>query len=112
MSRKLVILLMLGFSIFSFSIAVGENKGAERIVLKGGKLGDVAISHHLHQNAIGDCNICHTLFPQVAGSIEKLKAEGKLKKREAMDRCVECHKQVATTGGKALPIKCGECHKR
>ena len=45
------------------------------MVLQGGKLGSVPFSHHLHQNAIRDCNICHTLFPQIAGSIEKLKAE-------------------------------------
>jgi cytochrome c-type protein NrfB len=112
MKRKLIIFLMLGFSIFSFATAVGQNKGAERIVLKGGKLGDVPISHHLHQNAIRDCNICHTLFPQVAGSIEKLKAEGKVKKKEAMDQCVACHKKEATAGGKALPTKCSECHKK
>jgi cytochrome c-type protein NrfB len=112
MKAKLIIFLMLGFSIFSFATVVGQNKGAERIVIKGGKLGDVPISHHLHQNAIRDCNICHTLFPQVAGSIEKLKAEGKVKKKEAMDQCVACHKKQATTGGKALPTKCSECHKK
>jgi len=42
----------------------------------------------------------HTLFPQVAGSIEKLKAEGKVKKKEAMDQCVACHKKGATTGSR------------
>ena len=112
MKRKLIIFLMPGFFIFLFMTALGQNKGAANMVLQGGKLGIVPFSHHLHQNAINDCNTCHTLFPQVAGSIEKLKAEGKVKKKEAMDQCVECHKKGTTTGGKALPTKCSECHKK
>lgn len=112
MNRKLIIFLILGFFIFLFTTAGGQNKGAATMVLQGGKLGSVPFSHHLHQNAIRDCTICHTLFLQVAGSIEKLKAEGKLKKREAMDQCVECHKKEATAGGKDLPTKCSECHKK
>jgi hypothetical protein len=112
MKRKLIILLIPGFFIFLCTIAVGQNKGAENILLQGGKLGSVPFSHHLHQKLLGDCNICHKAFPQTAGSIEKLKVEGKLKKKEAMDQCVECHKKEATTGGKALPTKCSECHKK
>jgi c(7)-type cytochrome triheme protein len=112
MNRKLIIFLMPGLFFFLFTTAAGQNKGAANIALQGGKLGSVPFSHHLHQNAIRDCNICHTFFPQVAGSIEKLKAEGKLKKREAMDQCVECHKKETATGSKALPTKCSECHKK
>jgi cytochrome c-type protein NrfB len=112
MKRKLIIFLMPGFFLFLFTTAVSQNKGAENILLQGGKLGSVPFSHHLHQKLLGDCNICHTLFPQVAGSIEKLKAEEKVKKKEAMDQCVECHKKGATTGSKAAPTKCSECHKR
>ena len=69
-------------------------------------------SHHLHQKLLGDCNTCHTWFPQVAGSIEKLKDGGKLKKKEAVGKCVECHKKDAAYGGKAIPIKYNECHKK
>jgi len=112
MKRKLIILLLSGFFIFLFTTAVSQNKGAENILLEGGKLGSVPFSHHIHQKLISDCNICHKAFPQTAGSIEKLKTEGKLKKKEAMDQCVECHKKDATTGAKALPIKCSECHKK
>jgi c(7)-type cytochrome triheme protein len=112
MNRKMIILLLPGFLFFLVAIAVGQNKGPANLVLQGGKLGSVPFSHHLHQNIIGDCNICHTLFPQAAESIEKLKAEGKLKKREVMDRCVECHKKEAATGSKAAPIKCSACHKK
>jgi hypothetical protein len=112
MKRKLIIFLILGFFLLLSTTAVSQNKGAANMVLQGGKLGSVPFSHHLHQNAIRDCNTCHTLFPQAAGSIEKLKAEGKVKKKEAMDQCVECHKKEATTGGKTLPTKCSECHKK
>ena len=111
MKRKGIILILV-FFIFSPLTARGLNKGAATMVLQGGKLGNAPFSHHLHQNAVGDCTICHTLFPQVAGSIDKLKAEGNLKKREAMNQCVECHKKEATTVGKALPTKFSECHKK
>jgi predicted CXXCH cytochrome family protein len=107
MKRKLIIFLILGFFIFFPATAVSQNKGPANMVLQGGKLGSVPFSHHLHQNAIRDCTMCHSLFPQAAGSIE-----GKLKKREVMDQCVECHKKGATADGKALPIKCSECHKK
>jgi len=112
MNRKLIISLILFFFLLLSTAAVSQNKGAANMVLQGGKLGSVPFSHHLHQKLLGDCNICHKAFPQTAGSIEKLKAEGKLKKKEAMDQCVECHKKEATTGGKALPTKCSECHKK
>ena len=112
MKKKLIIFLILGFFLLVSTTAVSQNKGAANMVLQGGKLGSVTFSHHLHQDALHDCNICHTLFPQVAGSIDKLKAEGKVKKKEAMDQCIECHKKGAPTGSKALPTKCSECHKK
>ena len=112
MNRTLINLLGLALLFFLPMTAWGQNKGAANMVLHGGKLGSVQFSHQLHQKLLGDCNICHKAFPQTAGSIEKLKAEGKLKKKEAMDQCVECHKKEATTGGKALPTKCSECHKK
>ena len=112
MKRKLIIFSTLGFFFLLSTMAMSQNKGAANMVLQGGKLGSVPFSHHLHQKLIDDCNICHKAFSQAAGSIEKLKAEGKLKKKEAMDQCVDCHKKEATTDGKALPTKCGECHKK
>jgi len=111
MKRKLIISLILFFFLLLSTTAVSQDKGAANMVLQGGKLGIVPFSHHLHQKLLGDCNICHKAFPQTAGSIEKLKAEGKLKKKEAMDQCVECHKKEASTS-KALPTKCSECHKK
>jgi hypothetical protein len=42
------------------------------------------------------------LFPKVSKSIEKLIAEGKLKKKEVMNHCKE----------KAVPTSCKECHQK
>ena len=105
-ARLIIPLMMVGLSFVLFKTAVAQNKGAADMMLQGGKLGDVPFPHHLHQSVLEDCKLCHNLFPQISGSIEKLKAEGKLKKKEVMDRCQACHRQ------KTGPIKCGECHKK
>ena len=85
MKEKLVILLMFGGILFYTGIAGSgddvENKGAEIILLSGGKMRDVHFPHHRHQDVLGDCNICHDLFPQKLGSIEELKNQGKLEKK-------------------------------
>jgi len=82
------------------------------MTLQGGKPGDVPFPHHSHQDVLRDCTLCHSLFPQVTGSIEKLKAKGKLKKMEAMKQCQACHKNKAADGQKTGPTKCNECHKK
>ena len=42
-----------------------ENKGAEIILLAGGKkMRNVHFPHHRHQIALGDCNICTTYSPK------------------------------------------------
>jgi cytochrome c-type protein NrfB len=106
MKAKLIIPLIVGLSFVLSKTAVGQNKGAADMILQGGKPGDVPFAHHLHQSHLGNCDLCHNLFPQTKGSIDKLKAEGKLKKKEVMDQCQACHRQ------KAGPLKCGECHKK
>jgi len=95
------------------SIAISDqNKGAATIVLQGGSSGNVSFPHHRHQNALGDCNVCHALFPQSVGSTEKLKAEGKLKKKEVMEQCQTCHRQKADKGGRTGPTSCKGCHQK
>jgi hypothetical protein len=55
---------------------------------------DVHFPHHRHQDALGDCNICHDLFPKKLGSIDELKNQGKLKKKQVMqEHCIDCHKK-------------------
>jgi len=60
---------------------IAENKGAEIILIHGGKMRDIHFPHYRHQKALGDCNVCHDLFPARAGSIAEFKAQGKLKKK-------------------------------
>ena len=88
-----------------------ENKGAKEMSLFGGKSGNVPFPHHRHQEVAGDCNICHALFPQQSGIIRQLKAEGKLKKKQVMNKlCTKCHKQKKKAGEKSGPVTCKSCH--
>ena len=89
-----------------------ENRGAEKMNLSGGKRGRVPFPHATHQTAIVDCMVCHTVFPQQSGVIEKLKGEGKLKKKQIMKQCTACHRKTSKAGQKAGPIRCKTCHQR
>jgi hypothetical protein len=111
MKKKLAIAFIVG-TFLPVSTPAIENMGRANMVLRGGDSGDVPFPHHRHQAALSDCNLCHSLFPQVSGSIEKLKAEGKLKKKQAMGQCQTCHRNRTTQGQKAGPVKCRDCHKK
>ena len=111
MTTKSAGCLIVGILLGTSAAAVGENKGVENLLLQGGNLGNVPFSHHMHQNALGDCKLCHNLFPQVSGSIDQLKTGGKLKKKAVMDQCQTCHKQRETKGEKTGPTKCAGCHR-
>jgi hypothetical protein len=90
-----------------------KNGGAEQIPLKGGRRGVVPFPHHRHQKVLGDCNICHSLFPQELGGIERLKAEGKLVKQQVMKKhCIKCHKTLKRQGDRTGPTTCAKCHIR
>ena len=109
--EKLVLLLMFAGILFCTGIAGSgedvENKGAEIILLSGGKMRDVHFPHHRHQDVLGDCNICHDLFPQKLGSIKELKNQGKLKKKQVMqEHCINCHRKMKATGQNTGPISC------
>jgi uncharacterized radical SAM superfamily protein len=96
-------------------IAIGAaevKKGAKEMVLSGGSLGDVNFPHHRHQEAFGDCNNCHNLFPHTAGAIQELNKQDKLKKKEVMNQCTKCHKELAASAKKGGPVKCKECHQK
>ena len=95
----------------ALSVAPAENKGAAEIQLPGGKRGPVPFPHHQHQDKLGDCDICHSVFPQEAGIIAKLKTEGKLKKKHVMNKlCTKCHKEKKKEGVKTGPVTCKQCH--
>lgn len=88
-----------------------EDKGAPRMTLDGGKSGPVTFPHLAHQKALEDCSICHTMFPQEAGAIDALKAEGELKPKQVMNKqCTKCHKQFKLEGRKTGPTTCKTCH--
>ncbi|MBW1962209.1 MAG: cytochrome c3 family protein [Deltaproteobacteria bacterium] len=90
----------------------GENKGAEIIVLRGGRSGRVTFPHATHQKVLKDCKLCHHLFPQKQGAIKDLKKQGKLKKKAVMRNCMRCHRKTAKTGRKSGPVRCKTCHRK
>ena len=95
----------------ALSSAPAENKGAAEIKLPGGTRGLVPFPHHRHQDKLGDCEICHSLFPQKAGIIKELKEQGKLKKKYVMNKlCTKCHKEKKSEGLKSGPTECAKCH--
>lgn len=91
--------------------AAAPNTGAKDMSLVGGSQGKVPFPHHQHQAVIPDCNACHAAFPQKSGTIDELKANGTLKKKQIMNQqCVKCHKENNAAGTKTGPLTCAQCH--
>ena len=111
-----VIAITLVGVISGFSIATSlakENQGAENMVLKGGTRGEVPFPHRQHQKNLGDCQVCHSTFPQEPGVIEALKAKGELKKKYVMNKlCTKCHKEKKKAGQPSGPTTCSKCHMK
>ncbi len=109
-----VVLISIAVIAIASSVAFSTNeqdKGAENIVMEGGKRGNVPFPHHQHQERLVNCQTCHSVFPQKAGSIEHLKSEGKLKKKYVMNKlCTKCHKETKKAGNKTGPTTCAKCH--
>jgi len=113
MKLKLIIIILILFGVTSMVVMASENseKGAPNITLDGGKKGNIDFPHHMHQDNIRDCNVCHDLFPQQPGVIQYLKNQGKLEKKQVMNKkCLECHRAKKKAGKKTGPTKCSECH--
>ena len=111
--KRLIGLLLVGvFSVgFGAVFAQTQNTGAAEIVLDGGTSGNVTFPHQRHQAKLVDCTICHSAYPQKAGAIEALKAQGKLAKKQIMnEQCTKCHKEKKQAGEKAGPTTCTTCH--
>jgi cytochrome c-type protein NrfB len=112
MNYRWAIAIVLAATIFLGATAM-QNKGAAQITIDGGKRGSVPFPHHLHQDKLVDCNICHTYFPQESRAIEQLKKEGKLVRKQIMNKlCVKCHKAEKRAGNTAGPVTCSKCHHK
>ena len=113
-SKGIVILsifIMVGIAWSSKLIAAEQDQGPGDILLYGGNKGEVPFPHRVHQDSLGDCKACHDVFPQKKGSIEALKAEGKLKKKHVMNKlCTKCHREKKKAGEKSGPTTCTKCH--
>ena len=104
-----VVLMLVG----ALSAVAEENKGAAEITLDGGERGSVEFPHLRHQKKLGDCKICHNLFPEEKGAIDRLKKEGKLAGKQVMNKyCIKCHRAEKKAGHKAGPVICSKCHAK
>ena len=110
MKSKSVLIFIIGIIIAPLLVVAAQDRGAKEILLSGGKKGDVSFPHSIHQATPVNCDKCHNLFPQKAGSIEKLKANKKLETKQVMRQCRNCHKAKKKTGEKTGPTGCKACH--
>ena len=112
--KLLVALIPIAAVVAVSAVALSDGKtynGPQNIEIEGGKRGNVPFPHHSHQENLGDCKICHSVFPQKTGSINDLKAQGKLKKKYVMNKlCTKCHKEKKKAGQKSGPTTCKTCH--
>ncbi len=105
-----IIITAIGLGL-SVVMAAAVSRGPENIGIFGGTSGPVPFPHHQHQDRIKDCNVCHSVFPQEAGAIKKLKASGTLKPKKVMNlQCIKCHKQAKKAGKPHGPLTCKTCH--
>jgi len=112
-SSTFLMAILIGVALLSAGSAwAEEDKGAASIVLNGGAMGSVTFPHGRHQSVFVDCKPCHELFAKEPKVIEKMKGEGKLKKKEVMNMCKKCHQDLSAKGEKAGPTSCTACHKK
>jgi len=104
----IVLVTMTGWRAFA-----QENKGADQMRLEGGGQGSVPFPHHRHQTALGDCLVCHSFFDQEKGAITEAIADGRLVKKQVMNKlCIQCHRRQKQDGKPGGPLTCTQCHKK
>lgn len=108
--NTLILAALFGFVAVCATFAQEANKGAPEIIIKAGDMEEVRFPHRVHQDTLADCSICHDMFPQQSGIIEQLKSKGTLTKKQVMNRCRECHKNMIAAGKPAGPTACNKCH--
>jgi len=108
--KTIFIFIITVFFITTLGIAV-ENNGERNKELYGGDRGKVPFPHRQHQNKLGGCNDCHSVFPKEHGAIENMKKKGTLKPKDVMNKqCIKCHKAEKQAGRKSGPLTCSKCH--
>jgi hypothetical protein len=113
MKQVVGLIILLGCLTMAITAIAVENRGADAMRLPGGSRGEVPFPHYKHQDSLKDCQICHAVFPQQKGGIEKMKADGQLKPKYVMNRlCTKCHKEKKRAGEATGPITCKQCHQK
>jgi hypothetical protein len=113
MKRRIKVIILITGILLATTLLWAQNKGAKEIIIPGSTTtGSVPFKHHLHQDALGDCNLCHNLFPQTPAIVQKLKDEGKLERKKLMNQCQKCHREKTNAGLKAGPVTCKGCHAK
>jgi len=108
--KTLFVFVIAVFFITTLGVAV-ENNGDRTKELFGGDRGKVSFGHRLHQEKLGGCNDCHSVFPKERGAIESMKKKGTLKPKEVMNKvCIKCHRADKRAGKKTGPLICSKCH--
>ncbi len=99
---------------FTLAPIIGiSGQGREKMMLDGGKKGQVPFNHHLHQATVGDCMVCHKDFPQKEGALSQAIADRKLKPKQVMNKtCKACHKKKKRAKEPHGPTSCKACHKK
>ena len=111
MKSRIILLPIIFGMVFTVAMASQvQNRGAPDITLDGGTKGKVPFPHQKHQDTLGDCNICHDIFPQTPGVIKELKEQEELKKKQVMNHCRGCHRKMTKEGAKTGPTSCSKCH--
>lgn len=114
MNRGRIVMMVVSTMLGILTIAaMAATQGPENIVIYGGQTGKVAFPHAQHQARIGDCNVCHAVFPQKAEAIKKMKEQGTLKPKKVMNlQCIKCHREAKKAGQPHGPLTCTSCHAK
>jgi Spy/CpxP family protein refolding chaperone len=111
MKAKSWFLLAAAVFLASSLAAAASNKGAAHFVINAGSMPGISFPHRLHQDNNPDCQVCHRLFPEQIGALNRLKQEKTLKRMQVMNTvCIACHRQNRAAGKEAGPVICRGCH--
>jgi len=113
MLKKAIIIGIAVLSLAFVGTAFAGGMGPATITLDAsGHMGKVQFPHRVHQKTLGNCQICHKLFPKKADAIQSAIKAGTLHKMQVMnDLCKACHQKRKSEGKAAGPTDCRGCHK-